>query len=258
MSGPLLHLLPLSDYRADPMEPIRSPTLETEGFVHCSPDIATTIAVGNTLYRDADGPMVAVELDPAKLDCEVRWEAPAPAPPAGVAPDVLFPHVFGPLNRDAIVGVRYARRDMIGYYVDFLRRSETAEALDLVPHPEGGWFRRTWTSATEVEARSGTRPSATAIHFLLHAGETSAWHTVSSDELWFWHSGGPITLSLGGHGNDPTEPGPSLVLNGDITAGQQPQVLVPAGTWQRAHAEVETLVSCVVSPGFDFADFRTV
>lgn len=129
----------------------------------------------------------------------------------------------------------------------------------MAPHPEGGWFRETWRSPVTFapDGYDGPRSAATAIYFLLHPGEESAWHVVRSDELWFWHSGGPLELRLGGSGDHPGE-GPATVLGGDIPSGQHPQVLIPAGVWQAASpAGTEpVLVSCVVAPGFDFADFR--
>jgi uncharacterized protein len=136
-------------------------------------------------------------------------------------------------------------------------RSPLAERLDLAPHPEGGWYRETWRSAVTFEPAGygGPRGAATAIYFLLNPGEQSAWHVVRSDELWFWHAGGPLTLRLGGSG---PEPGGGQVVTLGTAAGQQPQVLVPAGVWQGAEpAGAEpVLVSCVVAPGFDYADFR--
>ncbi|WP_338595398.1 cupin domain-containing protein [Saccharopolyspora sp. SCSIO 74807] len=254
----LLHLLPLRAFHSAP-ETIGSPSLHSEGFVHCSPDIATTLAVANTLHRDTEEPMVALELDPDRLAAPVRWEPAAPAPPAGVPSDALFPHVYGPLERDAVIGLHYARRDPQGRYVGLETRSRTAEELDLLPHPEGGWYRRTWTSPVPVEPDGrGSRPSATAIYFLLTPGQSSAWHVVDSAEMWLWHRGGPLTLSLGGDGAVPAERPRDHVLG--VGAGQDPQVLVPAGTWQRAvaSATVESLVTCMVSPGFDFADFRVL
>ena len=133
------------------------------------------------------------------------------------------------------------------------QRPETAERLDLAPHPEGGWFRRTWTSPLPVETPNGSRPAATCIHYLLQPEENSAWHVVTSDELWLWHGPGRLELSLGGDGQEPGA-ATAVVLGPDDAA----QVLVPAGVWQAARpldAE-EVLVSCFVSPGFDFADWR--
>ncbi|MFG1603973.1 cupin domain-containing protein [Actinoplanes sp. NPDC049265] len=133
-------------------------------------------------------------------------------------------------------------------------RPPLAEQFDLQPHPEGGWFRETFRSATTInlDGYAGPRAAATAIYFVLHPGERSAWHVVRSDELWFWHSGGPLELSFGGRGDSP-------VLENTVVLGvTNPQVLIPAATWQAAvpAAQEPVLVSCVVSPGFDFADFR--
>ncbi|GAA2141956.1 cupin domain-containing protein [Streptomyces synnematoformans] len=139
-------------------------------------------------------------------------------------------------------------------------RPETAELLDLQPHPEGGWYRQTWASDITVapEGYTGGRATATAIYFLLTAGEESAWHTVRSAELWLWHRGGPLRLTMGGDGDTPGGRPTQVVLGPDLAAGHQPQVLVPPGVWQRAEpaGAEEVLVSCIVSPGFDFADFR--
>lgn len=139
-------------------------------------------------------------------------------------------------------------------------RPELAAQLDLSPHPEGGWFRETWRSAHTFrpDGYDGLRSAATAIHFLLAPGEQSRWHVVRSDELWLWHSGGPLTLRLGGAGATP-EPDPVEVLLGaDVAAGQRPQVLIPGRVWQAAvpAGDQPVLVSCVVAPGFDFDDFQ--
>lgn len=137
---------------------------------------------------------------------------------------------------------------------------ETARILDLARHPEGGWFRRTWTAQTAVETPGGLRPTATAIHYLLTPGEHSAWHVVTSDELWVWHGPGRLELSLGGDGENPIsgEGAVRVTLGPALAAGDRAQCLVPAGVWQSARLldEDEALVTCVVSPGFDFADWR--
>jgi len=79
-------------------------------------------------------------------------------------------------------------------------RPDTAELLDLAPHPEGGWYRETWRAGPESEPDGypGPRAAATVIYFLLRPGEESRWHRVRSDEVWLWHSGGPLTLRDGG------------------------------------------------------------
>jgi predicted cupin superfamily sugar epimerase len=137
--------------------------------------------------------------------------------------------------------------------------SPWVEALGLAPHPEGGWFRETWRAAPTLvpEGYDGPRHAATAIHFALHPGEESRWHVVRSDELWLWHAGGPLTLRFGGAGDSPAQ-AETVLLGMDLGAGQRPQLLIPGGVWQAAApaSDQPVLVSCVVSPGFDFADFR--
>lgn len=140
-------------------------------------------------------------------------------------------------------------------------RPPVAEQLDLAPHPEGGWYRETWRSPVSLRPADydGPRSAATAIYFLLQPGEQSRWHVVRSDELWLWHSGGPLVLQIGGTDDEPAAEA-VIVLGDGLTAGHRPQAVVPGGVWQRAAsaADVPVLVSCVVVPGFDFADFRVL
>ncbi|SEG29005.1 hypothetical protein SAMN05444920_102466 [Nonomuraea solani] len=147
-------------------------------------------------------------------------------------------------------GDRFLRRDVKGAPIAFVRRPPIAEALDLLPHPEGGWFRETWRSPVTFrpDGYPGPRSSATAIYFLLHPGEESVPHLVRSAELWLWHRGGPLALTIA----DTT-----VTLGPGVEHGQVPQAVVPGGVWQSARpaGDEAVLVSCVVSPGFDFADF---
>jgi predicted cupin superfamily sugar epimerase len=131
---------------------------------------------------------------------------------------------------------------------------ETAAAiitrLGLQPHPEGGWYRETW----RAEGAPGTRAGATAIYFLLEAHQRSHWHRVDAAELWLWHAGDPLTLSVASGEAGPLR---RIRLGPSVLADEEPQALVPPGAWQAAEpCGGWTLVSCVVSPGFDFAGFE--
>ena len=134
-----------------------------------------------------------------------------------------------------------------------------AQNLNLAPHPEGGWFRETWRSELQIAQSglprdyTGPRNAGTAILFLLMGGQQSAWHTVRSAELWFYHRGGPLVLEIGAQ----RETAAAHLLGSDLAGGQHPQLVVPPGHWQRARplTDQPCLVSCVVVPGFDFADF---
>ncbi len=136
---------------------------------------------------------------------------------------------------------------------------EWARKLDLAPHPEGGWYRETWRSELTLGQQAlppdytGTRNAGTAILFLLMPGQQSAWHTVRSAELWLHHRGSALRLEVEAE-QDGTA---THLLGSDVGAGEQPQFVVPPGHWQRAtpRDDEPTLVSCVVVPGFDFADF---
>lgn len=125
---------------------------------------------------------------------------------------------------------------------------EIIKALNLAPHPEGGYYRRTYTNA-----HSGGRGYASSIYFLVPEGDFTAWHRFDADELWFWHAGAPLTLEWRDDDNHVF----SAVLGIDLPAEQNPQVLLPANKWQRAQSQGDwTLVSCVVSPGFIFETFE--
>lgn len=120
--------------------------------------------------------------------------------------------------------------------------------LDLAPHPEGGWYRQTWV------ADNGPRPSGTAIYFLLKAGEVSHWHRVDAAEIWLYHAGAPLILRMA-----ETDAGPATahLLGPDLAAGEAPQRVVPTHHWQSAESTgAWTLVSCTVSPGFQFEGFE--
>ena len=143
--------------------------------------------------------------------------------------------------------------------MDQRHRPRTAELLDLARHPEGGWYRETWRAGPSwrPDGYPGPRAAATGIYFLLAPGEESAWHRVRSDEVWLWHCGGPLTLLDGGDGDVPAEAQLPVTLGPDLASGPRPQHVIPGGHWQAARpaAGTEVLVSCVVAPGFDFADF---
>ncbi len=118
--------------------------------------------------------------------------------------------------------------------------------LDLAPHPEGGHFRQTWI------AENKGRPTGTCIYFLLKDGEASHWHKVDATEIWLYHAGAPLVLSLAERDEGPAR---DLLLTPDLSAGA-PQLIVPKGHWQAARTTgAFTLVSCTVSPGFTFDGF---
>ncbi len=124
-----------------------------------------------------------------------------------------------------------------------MQADDWISTLQLIPHPEGGRYAETW--------RDG---SASAIYYLLRAGEESAWHRVEGrSEVWHHYAGAPLQLRISEDGETVDE----HVLGADLAAGERPQVVVPAGAWQAARSLGEaTLVGCTVAPPFVFDAFE--
>jgi predicted cupin superfamily sugar epimerase len=128
--------------------------------------------------------------------------------------------------------------------------------LNLKPLPaEGGFFARTWESATKgVDGR----PAATSIFFLVTPACFSAFHRLDAEEIWYFHEGDGLEhWQIDGQGRPVC-----TLLGGDLLSGQQPHVVVAAGSWQGAriapqqtHPRGWSLVSCVVCPGWDDRGF---
>lgn len=129
--------------------------------------------------------------------------------------------------------------------------------LRLEPHPvEGGFFRRTYSSAQKVELPRGPRSVGTAIYYLLEPGTFSEMHMLDSDEIFHFYLGDPVQmLQLYPDGRSAL-----FTLGPDLFDGQHVQLVVPAGVWQGTrligNGKV-ALLGCTVTPGFDFADYRS-
>ena len=133
-----------------------------------------------------------------------------------------------------------------------LSAAEIIRLLDLKPHPEGGHYRQTFRDPRTVH--DGTRAASTAIYFLLARGERSHWHKVDAAEGWHYHAGAPLELKIALDAQGPVE---RVTLGPDLVAGERPQAVVPAHSWQAARSLGEwTLVSATVAPGFEFEHFE--
>ena len=127
--------------------------------------------------------------------------------------------------------------------------NELIRRLELEPHPEGGHYRRTWEHPTQVDGR----PLASSIIYLLSRGERSHWHRIDAVEQWHHYAGDALELRIAADDTSFT----SHVLGSDVFAGQHPQVVVPAGSWQSAMAMGDySLVGCTVTPAFSFDHFE--
>lgn len=127
------------------------------------------------------------------------------------------------------------------------------DALRLLPHPEGGFYRETFRSPVRLATPRGERSAMTVIHYLLPAGAWSAFHRVEADEAWHHVSGDPLELHL----LSPAGAHEVHRLDARLAGGAVDHLVVPAGAWQAARplGASHALVSCTVSPGFEFQDF---
>lgn len=128
--------------------------------------------------------------------------------------------------------------------------AEVVSLLGLQPHPEGGFYKETFR---DVVTQDDGRAASTAIYYLLGVGEVSEWHRVDATEIWHWHGGAPmvITMSPDGHDAEAHHLGPNLAMR------QRPQLVVPANWWQTATSlGAWTLVGCTVAPAFEFKGFE--
>ncbi len=125
---------------------------------------------------------------------------------------------------------------------------EVIRTHDLLPHPEGGWYHRTYRSTATVPGTD--RSISTAILYLLANGQRSHLHRIDADEIWHFHRGDPLDIV------ELRPDGPALVTR---LSADHPQHVVPADTWfgaQLAPGSGYALVGCTVSPGFVFEGFE--
>ena len=127
--------------------------------------------------------------------------------------------------------------------------------LNLLPHPEGGYYRETYRSAETIQVnQDANRNVCTAIYFLLTGNDKSNFHRIQSDELWFFHQGEPLEVVYIQNGKINV-----ILLGNDFAKGEVAQCVIPSNTWFASKirdSKGYSLVSCTVSPGFDFNDFE--
>lgn len=133
--------------------------------------------------------------------------------------------------------------------------------LGMEKHPEGGYYKAVYSSPIEVSSGNikcsfqGSRPLSTSIYFMITGDSFSGFHSLKSDEIWYYHDGKSLEITI------INEDGIVVVkkLGLDIDKGELPQVIVPAGSIFSAHIPEATgfsLVGCMVSFGFNFNDFK--
>ncbi len=136
------------------------------------------------------------------------------------------------------------------------------QKFNLQPHPEGGYYARTFQSMNRIKAldesryANESRHSGTAIFYLLQARDFSAWHRIKSDEIWHYYKGSSVKIYVLNEQGKLSE-----YLLGDHLVNPESsfQIAIPAGHWFAAELLDKTsycLVGCTVTPGFEFRDFE--
>lgn len=123
-------------------------------------------------------------------------------------------------------------------------------------HEEGGFFYQVLKSDQTIQLE-GQKPRAlyTSIYFLLTSNNPSRFHRLTADEVWYYHYGSPLTVHMITAEGDYQQ----VTLGTDVEQGQVLQVVVPKGTIFGStveDADSYSLVSCMVSPGFEYDDFE--
>jgi len=102
------HLVAVDEWASQPKGADYVPAaFDADGFIHCTDGAANLIDTANRYYRDDPGEFVALVIDLSKVRADVRYEDDAR----------IYPHIYGPLNRDAIVRVAVVQRDASGTFV---------------------------------------------------------------------------------------------------------------------------------------------
>jgi len=153
------------------------------------------------------------------------------------------------------------------------QRDELIRRFNLLPHPEGGFYRETYRADLRVNRRDesvgdqsnrsapATYAASTAIYYLLCDGAYSAWHRIRSDEIWHFYTGDPIDIHvLRADGSQVSHRLGNPLEAANPSSKVMFQVVVAAGDWFAA-GRVEdqhgfALAGCTVAPGFEFADFE--
>ncbi|WP_341226508.1 cupin domain-containing protein [uncultured Arcticibacterium sp.] len=133
------------------------------------------------------------------------------------------------------------------------------EKLDLISHPEGGFYKETYrspgSSSFLMNGEEKTRNHSTSIYFLMEKGDFSAFHKIQSDELWHFYAGDTLEI----YHIDPKGNMITTLLGPNPEKGETLQTVIPANLWfasRPKNTAKYALVGCTVSPGFDFQDFE--
>ncbi|MEI7596415.1 MAG: cupin domain-containing protein [Bacteroidota bacterium] len=135
------------------------------------------------------------------------------------------------------------------------------EKLELMPHPEGGYYKETYRSEELINKDdlplrfNDDRNFSTGIYYLLENEDFSAFHRIKSDEMWHFYAGTTLLI------HEITAKGNYIIhrLGNNLNKDDKFQLVIPHGSWFASEVEDKnsfSFVGCTVSPGFDFNDFE--
>ena len=227
----------------------RAPSLTTEGFIHFSQAHQVQGVVDRFYSGQSD--LVLLVVDTGLLSATLRYEPPGPVPvtnaSVAIAIDQRFPHLYGPINRDAILDLVDVDR--------FHGRPVHADTAAMLRHyrferlpVEGTLFKSTWRS--DVSTASGGPAGTAMIGLYAESPESvSCFHRLAHDEVWHAYGGDLFVLYLL-HANGRSE---EVLMGSEAQAGQRVQCVVPAGVWQAGclvPGGRYALFGCTMAPGF--------
>lgn len=220
-------------------------SLAQEGFMHlCCYDQVQ--AVVDSFYAN-ETELKLLIIDVSLLTAELRYEAPAGQLLTNDLDHALFPHLYGPLNTDAVIDIidfsRFTHAPIHQDTVKILRHYRF-ERLPV----ESTLFKSTYRSE---QVTADNRPVGTAmIGLYANTPESvSCFHKLTHDEIWHVYGGDPFTLYL----LYPDGTSDEVLMGTDITQGQQLQYVIPAGVWQAGCLNAGgryALFGCTMAPGF--------
>lgn len=130
-----------------------------------------------------------------------------------------------------------------------MTKNDYIKKLNLEKHVEGGWFKEVYASDTICNHR----PTMTSIYFLLDDQNFSAYHKLTADEVWYFHDGQTLHISM----IDPDGKLYDIKLGKNLNDGEVLSFTVPKGWIFGSYVEKGfAVVSCAVSPGFTYEDFK--
>ncbi|MBS3946326.1 MAG: cupin domain-containing protein [Melioribacter sp.] len=142
-----------------------------------------------------------------------------------------------------------------------INHEEIIKRIELIPHPEGGYYREVYRSEENIisnqlpDRYNSKRSFSTSIYYMLVKEQISVFHKLKSDEIWHFYHSSPLHIHL----LDAKSGYKKLKLGNNLIAVEIPQFVIPKGTFFAAEVVDKksfTLIGCTVSPGFEFADFE--